>query len=240
MFLSFLKKIQIAMAILSIPVLGVPCSVPVAPVAEATTVQEATSLISGYVATKNPSLRYGEDRSIANGIVYYSSMYGIDPFLMTALFETESNFNQGDVSDAGAIGIGQLMPETAASLGVNPYDTMENIQGSCSYLSTALQTFRDWPEPVAMALAAYNAGTQTVINYGGIPPYPETQNYVLRIRDRYFNLRAMMGETINVPDYVPAQGGDASYAPAGGSSGGYVEYVEQDPPSKVILDQEDD
>ena len=164
-------------------------------------------------------------------------MYGVDPLLMTALFHTESNFNQDSISGAGAIGIGQIMPGTAVSLGVNPYDTMQNIQGACSYMSTALKNFADWPYPTEAALAAYNAGSNAVIQYGGVPPYAETQNYVARIRDRYNSLRGAIDGPATVIDSTSSMG--PSYAVNNGVAN-YVEYVEQDYPTGDILDAEDD
>lgn len=235
---SIFQKIKRFAAVLAIPVFVTPYAVAPAPVAESATVADTTALISSYIASRNSSLSYDEVMTISNAVVYYSSMYGVDPLLITALLETESNFNQSDVSDAGAIGIGQLMPDTALALGVNPYDTVQNIQGACSYLSNAYRTFSDWPDSTALALAAYNAGTQAVINYGGIPPYSETQNYVIRIRDRYFNLRAMLGESIVTYDQPQYDGSNGSYA-ASGSNGDYIEYTEQDPPTMEIQDAED-
>ena len=232
------QKVKRFVAMLALPVFAAPY-IPYStiPVAEsAATVQDATTLISSYIADRNPALGYDEINNIANWIVYYSSMYGVDPLLMTALFETESNFNQDDGSKAGAIGIGQIMPDTAVSLGVNPYDEMQNIQGACSYLSTAYQTFNGWPDSTSLALAAYNAGTQAVINYGGVPPYAETQNYVSKIRSRYYNLVAMMGESITYVDQPVSD--DGNYVESG-SSGDYIEYTEQDPPTMEVLDEED-
>ena len=97
--------------------------------------------------------------------------------LYRANIEVESAYRQEAVSTAGAIGLGQLMPETAEELGVDPTDPFENLDGSARYLALMLREFGN-PQ---LALAAYNAGPAAVHHYGGIPPYPETQNHVARV-----------------------------------------------------------
>jgi len=97
--------------------------------------------------------------------------------LYRANIEVESAYRQDAVSSAGAIGLGQLMPATARDLGVDPRDPMQNLDGSARYLAMMLESFSD-PH---LALAAYNAGPDAVRQYGGIPPYRETQNHVARV-----------------------------------------------------------
>ena len=109
--------------------------------------------------------------------------YNVDPRLVSAVAETESNGNQDVVSSAGAVGVMQLMPSTAASLGVNPYDKAQNIEGGTKYLRQMLDTFNG---DVQKAVAAYNAGPGAVQKYGGTPPYKETQNYVNKVMDIYW------------------------------------------------------
>ncbi len=108
--------------------------------------------------------------------------HGVDPQLVKAIAIAESNMNQDEISEVGAIGVMQLMPETAASLGVNPYDEAENIEGGAMYLKQMLDTFDG---NVPYAVAAYNAGPGAVQHYGGVPPYGETQAYVGRVMDMY-------------------------------------------------------
>ena len=108
--------------------------------------------------------------------------YAVDPKLVSAVAEVESGGRQDAVSDAGAIGVMQLMPGTAAELGVNPYDMKSNVEGGTKYLSELLGTFGG---DVRKAVAAYNAGASAVKAYGGVPPYAETQDYVNRVLDIY-------------------------------------------------------
>lgn len=103
--------------------------------------------------------------------------YGIPPDLFLRQMGLESSWDQSAVSPKGALGLGQLMPGTAAELGVDPSDPYQNLDGAGRYLSTQYEDFGSWP----LALAAYNAGPGAVRKYGGIPPYEETQNYVSNI-----------------------------------------------------------
>ena len=107
-----------------------------------------------------------------------ANQYGIPANLLNAVIQQESGGQADVVSPAGAIGVMQLMPETAQALGVeNPYDAAQNINGGAKYLRQQMDRFGD----TAKALAAYNAGPGAVEKYGGIPPYEETQNYVKNI-----------------------------------------------------------
>lgn len=106
---------------------------------------------------------------------------GVDPDLFTRLVEAESSFRPNVTSPAGAIGLAQLMPGTAQELGVDPFDPAQNLRGGARYLRQQLDRFGD----TSLALAAYNAGPGRVQQYGGIPPFEETQNYVARILGDY-------------------------------------------------------
>ena len=102
---------------------------------------------------------------------------GVDPELYLRVMYTENRGRQGPVSEAGAIGLMQLMPGTARELGVDPNDPIQNARGGARYLRQQLNTFQTVP----LALAAYNAGPGNVQKYGGVPPFEETRNYVAMI-----------------------------------------------------------
>ena len=105
---------------------------------------------------------------------------GIDPALLAGLIKQESGFNPNAGSAAGARGLTQLMPSTAAGLGVtNVLDPAQSIQAGAKYLKQQLDTFGG---DVTKALAAYNAGPGAVKRFGGVPPYAETQNYVRAVQ----------------------------------------------------------
>ncbi len=108
--------------------------------------------------------------------------FQVDPALVKAVVAAESNFDSRAVSRAGALGLMQLMPETAREMGVRaPFKPSENLKGGVRYLREMLDRYGDLDH----ALAAYNAGPNAVDRYGGIPPYPETRSYVKRVLENY-------------------------------------------------------
>jgi soluble lytic murein transglycosylase-like protein len=104
-------------------------------------------------------------------------MHGVPEDLFLRLVQQESGWAAGAVSPKGAIGLAQLMPGTAQLLGVDPHDPQQNLEGGARYLRAQYDRFGRWD----LALAAYNAGPEAVEQYGGIPPYAETQGYVRAI-----------------------------------------------------------
>jgi soluble lytic murein transglycosylase-like protein len=107
----------------------------------------------------------------------------LDPALLSAVVGQESGFHPRAVSGAGAMGLMQLMPETARALGVrDPFDPAQNVDGGAKYLRGLIDRFHG---RLDFALAAYNAGPGTVDKFGGVPPYPETQAYVKNILASY-------------------------------------------------------
>jgi len=126
-----------------------------------------------------------------------ATRYGISVDLIAAVIEAESEFNPRAVSRTGARGLMQLMPETAAMLGVSdPFDPLENIEGGVRHLCSLMDRFNG---NLPLVLAAYNAGERAVINHGGIPPYRETRQYVNRI------LRKLAGDEAKTSE--PSQRG---------------------------------
>ncbi|NOX72936.1 MAG: lytic transglycosylase domain-containing protein [Alphaproteobacteria bacterium] len=106
--------------------------------------------------------------------------FGVPKELFARLIQMESNWNPKALSPAGAIGLAQLLPETAAKLGVDPYNPQANLEGGALYLKQQFTRFRSWK----LAIAAYNAGPEAVAQYNDVPPFSETQAYVLTILGR--------------------------------------------------------
>ena len=159
-----------------------PAPTPAAPAAAPAQTSFASQLQTAQ-ASAAPSAALGP----AGGATQYDGLIqqaaqrnGVDPALLKGLIRQESNFNQNAGSPAGAQGLCQLMPGTAASLGVgDPRDPSQAIEGGARYLRQQLDAFGG---DVTKALAAYNAGPGAVQRYGGVPPYAETQNYVRQVQ----------------------------------------------------------
>jgi soluble lytic murein transglycosylase-like protein len=157
--------------------------------------QSATSATAGTTATASASaVGSAGPSALPAGTPYgaeitaAASKHGIDPALLAGLVEQESNFDPNAGSPAGAQGLTQLMPATAASLGVtNVHDPVQALEGGAKYLRQQLDRFGG---DVARALAAYNAGPGAVERFGGVPPYAETQEYVRRVQANAAEYRA--------------------------------------------------
>jgi soluble lytic murein transglycosylase-like protein len=154
-------------------------SVSSAPLANATYTSAIPTTVAYGSATPVDTDGSNEGATYAPMIEQAAARYGIDPSVLYGLIEQESGFDPSATSSAGAQGLTQLMPSTAASLGVTePLDPAQSIEGGARYLSGLLRQFGG---NTADALAAYNAGPGAVEQYGGVPPYPETQQYVAKV-----------------------------------------------------------
>lgn len=149
-----------------------------------------------YILKCNTRLTNSQLDDITYAILYYSKHNRVDPRLVVSLIIAESDFDPRSTSHAGAMGLGQIMPDEARDHGVsNPYNIIENIRTSINLLRMKLNIYSDggpdgYPteRQIQLALAAYNAGAGAVKKYGGIPPYKETQNYVKKIMRIYKEL----------------------------------------------------
>lgn len=160
---------------------------------------EQTELAQSSVSTEASAASASTSTCSAADLESYfneaSSIFGVSTDLLKAIAKTESNFNPSAVSSAGAVGIMQLMPETAQNLGViNSYDARENIFGGAKLISQLLIKYNG---DTSLALAAYNAGSGNVDKYGGIPPFKETQNYVVKVLN-------YLGQDITIPSATSA------------------------------------
>ncbi len=111
--------------------------------------------------------------------------FALPEAFIRSVMRAESDFQPHALSPKGAIGLMQLMPDTARSLGVNPHDPEQNALGGAKYLRELLTRYAGNPDQVLLALAAYNAGPGAVEKYHGVPPYAETRNYIWRVVNQW-------------------------------------------------------
>jgi soluble lytic murein transglycosylase-like protein len=147
----------------------------------------------------NPQMPAWQSQSLAKHLLINANRWKIDANMLVALVTVESAWHTHARSWAGAIGLGQLMPGTAARLGVNPKDPYQNLQGAARYLYGLLTRFRDKPDRYALAFAAYNAGPKAVEEFGGIPPFAETQHYVVKVTSTWHEISRM----VHIPHTAP-------------------------------------
>jgi soluble lytic murein transglycosylase-like protein len=160
---------------------------------QAATVKTPTTpvTISAYATALrhiNPQMQVWQSRDLAKHLLNTSSHWRIDPTMLVALVTVESRWHTDARSRVGAIGLGQLMPGTAYALHVDPNDPKQNLSGAARYLSGLLARYGTKPNRFELTFAAYNAGPHAVSEYGGIPPFTETQNYVVRVLDAWHSL----------------------------------------------------
>lgn len=143
----------------------------------------ACLLVGVFVEPFNTRVEQNKMRTVAEVWANKASrLHGVPVHLIMAVIEAESSLNPTALSPKGAMGLMQLMPLTAKEMGVkDPYDPEQSIAGGTAYLAKMYKRFnKRWD----LALAAYNAGPQRVVDYGGIPPFPETQLYVDKVLRR--------------------------------------------------------
>jgi hypothetical protein len=160
------------------------CAVPAT--AGASELSGGAPLVARYadaLGTANARLPRAVRRDLAERVLLLSSYYKLDPCLLGALVSVESAWRSRAISPVGAIGYGQPMPGTAATLDVNALEPYENLDGTARYLRRMLNRFagRDVQTRMQLALASYNAGPAAVARYRGIPPYRETHAYVSNV-----------------------------------------------------------
>ena len=168
------------------------------------TAQVPTPQVSSYSITRQPNVSNINPQDFVPGtpeelkpiIQQASQQYGISTGILSALLKQESGFNPRAVSPVGAQGIAQFMPATAKSYGVDPWEPTSAVHGAARYLSEGLKEFGD----IDKALAAYNAGPGAVRQYGGIPPFPETQRFVQSIRSMISQPEVLGAQRLEEPN----------------------------------------
>ncbi len=156
---------------------------------------EVIPVYANFIRKWNKRVSQSQSLHIANAVIGYSLRYGVDARLIMAILMAESDFNIGEHSHAGAMGLGQLMPVNAQELGIsNAYDIYQNLYGTVVLVRGHLEKHQNKTNGndvrrLARELAGYNAGDGAVKRYGGIPPYRETQNYVRKVINYYRWLR---------------------------------------------------
>lgn len=146
-------------------------------------------LVQQWVDFQRPELSEATRRKIAEAIEKEATAQNIDPLFLTALIQVESGFDPEAVSVSGAQGLGQLMPTTAAGLGVNPRDIDDNVRGCARMVAGLLRRYEHRSDGKALVLASYNAGPNLVARIQAVPRYEQTINYVYFIGSLYQDLK---------------------------------------------------
>ncbi len=141
----------------------------------------AVRAYAGVLHKINPRMPAWQSRDLAHHMLLNANRWKLDANVLVAIVTVESSWHTHAVSRVGALGLGQLMPRTARQLRVDPHDPYQNLQGAARYLHGLLNAYRNKPQRYALAFAAYNAGPKAVARYGGIPPFAETQRYVVKV-----------------------------------------------------------
>ncbi len=161
----------------------------------------------------NPHLQIGQSRNLAQHVLLNATRWNLDANLLVALVTVESRWRPAARSRVGALGLGQLMPRTARTLGVNPHNANQNLAGCAHYLSGLISKYVNRPHQFQLAFAAYNAGPKAVARYHGIPPYSETQHYVVRVTRMWNHLTKIVPSIASDVFIVPTQSAAAAVVP---------------------------
>jgi soluble lytic murein transglycosylase-like protein len=200
--LSLLAAAGFSIGSMLLPAQAANRAVPATPV--------AVAVYARVLSHINPQLPRWQSRDLARRVLLNAVRWRLDANMLVAIVTVESRWHTHALSRAGAIGLGQLMPGTAALLGVNPHDPAQNISGAARYLRGLVGRFGT--KHYDLVFAAYNAGPKAVSEYGGIPPFDETQNYVVRVLETWERL----SKTVRLPENAyavtpPAGGSDLDY-----------------------------
>jgi hypothetical protein len=190
MFRISALPIAAALFVFSATALGAaPASAQTVPPASVT---EAT--YAAVLRTINPKLTLDKARAYARSVMADAWRTKLDPRFIMSIVTVESRWRANAVSRVGARGLGQLMPSTARTLGVNAWNAADNLRGTSSYLRSLMTHFAGKPNAVKLAIAGYNAGPKAVERYHGIPPYAETQHYVVKVLRVWKQLDGRVGK----------------------------------------------
>jgi hypothetical protein len=173
----------------------------------------ATQNYATILRTINPHLQQHQSIRYARSLLVDSQRSKLDPNLIMALVTVESSWQSNAVSHSGARGLGQLMPTTAANLGVNPRDPAQNLRGAATYLRSLINRFAGrGVDTMRFAIGAYNAGPHAVEKFGGIPPYHETQRYVVKVLTQWHTLSVRVAKAFGAHLAIaPQQPSDAQW-----------------------------
>lgn len=185
----------------AVPALAYHRTVPATPA--------AIAVYSTVLRHINPQMPGWESRDFARRVLVNAERWRLDANMLIAIVTVESRWHTHAISSAGAIGLGQLMPGTAALLGVNPRDPTQNLSGAARYLRGLVQRFGS--KHYSLVFAAYNAGPKAVSEFGGIPPYDETQNYVVRVLETWEYIAKSVHLPASAYAVAGAHGLDADY-----------------------------
>jgi soluble lytic murein transglycosylase-like protein len=195
--LSLLAAVGFSIGPLLLPAQAANRAVPATPV--------AVAVYARVLSHINPEMPRWQSRDLARRVLLNAVRWRLDANMLVAIVTVESRWHTHALSRAGAIGLGQLMPGTAALLGVNPHDPEQNISGAARYLRGLVGRFGT--KHYDLVFAAYNAGPKAVSEYGGIPPFDETQNYVVRVLAAWEQLSKTVRLPANAYAVVPPGGG---------------------------------